>query len=218
MLVLVTSVLFNLEMNSAEIDHIQGFTSSLVSFEENSSDGFLNINYEDSIEAIWFPIESHNPNSCLKAVIHLALLLGYGQPGYETNNQLPGNFPDSVTSWRSPELSVWLDSLTTDTDIDYVFISALKWLSECAYAEDPGWTFILNGDGLRMSSVWTEDSDIWGDREFREPSPLVDMRVMRELWERGESGGDCSFESENLTYEEVEELIIKQQEASRSEE
>ncbi len=215
MLVLVTSVLFNLDMNSAEIVPINGFNSSLVSFEANTHDGFLNINYEDSKEALWFPIDPNNPNACLKAVIHLALLLGYGQPGYETNDLLPGNFPDSVTSWQSPEFAVWLESLTSDSDVDYVFISALKWLSECAYAEDPGWTFILNSDGLRMSSVWTEDSDIWGDREFREPSPEVDMHVMRELWASGQSGGDCSFECENLTFEEVEELIIKQQNASK---
>jgi hypothetical protein len=213
---LVNYYLIENEIDASSINPaIYGFNSSLVSFEENTNDDFLNINYEDSKEALWFPIDPNNPNACLKAVIHLSLVLGYGQPGYETNDHLPGDFPNSVTSWQSPEFAIWLDSLTSDSDVDYVFISALKWLSEGAYAEDPGWTFILNGDGLRMSSVWTEDSDIWGDREFREPSPEVDMHVIRELWESGQSVGDCSFECENLTFEEVEELIIKQQNASK---
>jgi tetratricopeptide (TPR) repeat protein len=63
---------------------IPGFRSSLVSFEENKDDGFLNINYETSFEGLWFPCDINEPNKCLKGVIHLALTLGYGQVGYGT--------------------------------------------------------------------------------------------------------------------------------------
>ncbi len=177
---------------------IKGLNSFLISFEKNTDDGFLNINYEESIEGLWIPMDPNNVDAFLKSVIHLALILGYGQPGYEINAGLPGNFPDFATSWQSPELVVWLDSLTIDSDVDQAFLCLLEYLTEWANEVDPGWTFILNGQGLRMSSIWTEESDIWDDREFREALPAVDMQAIREIWKRGEPGGDCSFPTPRL--------------------
>jgi hypothetical protein len=177
---------------------IKGLNSFLISFEKNTGDGFLNINYEESIEGLWIPMDPNNVDAFLKSVIHLALILGYGQPGYEVNEGLPGNFPDLATSWQSPELVVWLDSLTIESDVEQAFLCLLEYLTEWANEVDPGWTFILSGQGLRMSSIWTEESDIWGDREFREALPVVDMQALREIWKRGELGGDCSFPTPRL--------------------
>ena len=177
---------------------IKGLNSFLISFEKNTGDGFLNINYEESIEGLWIPMDPNNVDAFLKSVIHLALILGYGQPGYEVNEGLPGNFPDLATSWQSPELVVWLDSLTIESDVDQAFLCLLEYLTEWANEVDPGWTFILSGQGLRMSSIWTEESDIWDDREFREALPVVDMQALREIWKRGEPGGDCSFPTPRL--------------------
>ena len=185
---------------------IPGFRSSLVSFEENKDDGFLNINYETSFEGLWFPCDFNEPNKCLKGVIHLALTLGYGQVGYGTlegkSSALYENFPHSAAGWQDPKLLVWLESISSEQDIDTAFTDALLFLTEYAWAEDPGWTFILNGKGLRMSSVWTEDSDIWGEREFREELPLVDIQKMRHLWFFGVLGEDSSYKDlQQLEYE-----------------
>jgi hypothetical protein len=104
--------------------------------------------------------------------------------------------------WQDPNLLVWLNSISSEQDIDTAFTDALLFLTEYAWAEDPGWTFILNGKGLRMSSVWTEDSDIWGEREFREELPLVDIQKMRHLWFFGVLGEDTSFKDlQQLEYE-----------------
>lgn len=203
-----TSILLN--TRSAYVSKLEpripGFRSSLVSFEENKDDGFLNINYETSFEGLWFPCDFNEPNKCLKGVIHLALTLGYGQVGYGTlegkSSALYENFPHSAAGWQDPKLLVWLDSISSEQDIDTAFTDALLFLTEYAWAEDPGWTFILNGKGLRMSSVWTEDSDIWGEREFREELPLVDIQKMRHLWFFGVLGEDSSYKDlQQLEYE-----------------
>jgi len=185
---------------------ITGFRSSLVSFEENKEDGFLNINYEASFEGLWFPCDISEPNKFLKGVIHLALTLGYGQVGYGTledkDSALYESFPHVATGWQDPNLLVWLDSISSELDIDTAFTDALLFLTEYAWAEDPGWTFILNGKGLRMSSVWTAESDIWGEREFREELPLVDIQKMRHLWILGVLGEDTSYKDlQQLKYE-----------------
>jgi hypothetical protein len=185
---------------------IPGFRSSLVSFEENEGDGFLNINYEASFEGLWFPCDINEPDKCLKGVIHLALTLGYGQAGYGTlegkSSSLYANFPHSAAGWQDSNLLDWLDSISSEQDTDTAFTDALIFLTEDAWEADPGWTFILNGKGLRMSSVWTEDSDIWGEREFREELPLVDIQKMRHLWFFGVLGEDTSFKDlRQLEYE-----------------
>jgi 3-methyladenine DNA glycosylase AlkC len=198
LIICVRDIQYNRMLNDLNINPgIAGFNSFLVSLAENTDHKFLNINFENSVESFWFPIDNTNQNTFLKAVIHLGLILGYGQPGYGTSGEIPENFPNSAAGWQSPELLIWLNTLTADSDIDDVFVSVLKYLTESAYESDPGWTFILNGQGLRMSSIWTEESDIWGAREFRDVLPEVDIQVMREIWSRGETGSDYSFQGGN---------------------
>ena len=175
---------------------ISGLKTFLISFEQNSSDGFLNINYESSFEDLWLTCDPKDPKTFLKGVIHLALILGYGRTGYHHSRShidLPDDFPSNASDWKDLALTNWVSSISQESDLDNYFIDALMFLTEYAYEEDPGWTYIVNGAGLRMSSIWTEDSDIWGDRYFREKLPAVDIHSLREMWGMGEIGGDTSF-------------------------
>ncbi len=174
---------------------ISGLKTFLISFEQNSTDGFLNINYESSFENLWLTCDHKNPDTFLKGVIHLALILGYGHEGYQHNShiELPQDFPVLASGWKDPQLMNWLNSISTVSELDSFFIDALMFLTEYAYEEDPGWTYIVNGEGMSMSSIWTEDSDIWGERYFREKLPAVAIHSLREMWAMGKIGGDTSF-------------------------
>lgn len=137
-----------------QIPKIDGLDLDSVVFDDELYNDHLTIDFESSKQSVWIPFNTDNPNRTFKAVINLSLILGYKWQDI------------GIESLEDSELSNWLESINSDDDIDNEVAESLEYLNEWAYETDPGWIFLLDHEGLTMSSIWTEDSDIW-DGESR---------------------------------------------------
>lgn len=151
-----------------QIPKIDELDLDSVVFNEELLNNHMTIDFENSKQSVWIPFYSDNPNKTFRAVIHLSLILGYKWQDI------------GIRSLDHSKLSMWLNRIVSDEDIDKEVADCLEYLNEWAYETDPGWIFLLNREGLSMSSIWTEDSDIW-DGESRSEKIFPEMVSPREL-------------------------------------
>jgi hypothetical protein len=151
-----------------QIPKIDGLDLDSVVFDDELYNDHLTIDFESSKQSVWIPFNADNPNKTFKAVINLSLVLGYKWQDI------------GIESLEDSELSNWLESINSDDDIDNEVAESLEYLNEWAYETDPGWIFLLDLEGLKMSSIWTEDSDIW-DGESRTEILFPEVITPKEL-------------------------------------
>jgi len=115
--------------------------------------------FENSKEGLWISADKcGSVKSFCNSVIQLAEYLGF-------------------------ELEKEISEIT-NSEIDSVFLQAWKELDDWGYECDPGWRFNVDSEGLHMESIWTSDSDIWGeDREFATPLIHLTFRSMNQASE-----------------------------------
>ena len=128
------------------------------------------ISFEQSAQGLWLSLTRFNEfNECLKEIIALAFNCGF-------------NWEDGDGEVEFAKRMNSLEDLNDDFSIDSLFNEALEYLNDLAFNDDPGWLLTFDRDGLRMQSMWSDDSDIWDEsREERSSAPSFGSHVIRKM-------------------------------------
>ena len=126
------------------------------------------IDFENSATGRWIKLDRISDlNDGFKSIIKLAIYIGFEHPGIKSFDSLTEAFNQ-------------VDNLMDIEEVDLFSSEAIEYLNDCAYESDPGWEIALGVDWLYMSSLYTDESDIWSeDRELKPPAPAVTPRALR---------------------------------------
>jgi len=132
------------------------------------------ISFEQSTQGMWLILQSLDEfNECLKEIIALAINCGF-------------NWEDGDGEKQFAERMNHLEALNDDSSLDLLFGEALDYLNEWAENDDPGWQLTFGRGGLRMQSIWSDESDMWDEsREYRPPTPSFGSDVIRKMLQSG---------------------------------
>lgn len=145
---------------------------NMIAFDDGNEDSYPQINFEKSKQGMWLSLENTGDfNLCIKEIIALAFNFGFLWNEGDGDVQLAQNLEN-------------LKKMNDEPELDSLFIEAFNYLNDEAFNDDPGWELIFDRSGLKMQSIWTEDSDIWDEsREARPPSPTFSSEVIRKMLE-----------------------------------
>lgn len=131
------------------------------------------ISFEQSSQGMWLSLKGLDEfNDCLKEMIALAFNCGFKWEEGEGEEEFARRMNE-------------LEELTDNNSLDALFNEALEYLNDWAINDDPGWQLIFNTFGLRMQSIWSDESDMWDEsREYRSPTPSFTAEVIRTVLEQ----------------------------------